>query len=161
GVALTTARLELLPLPSAAAGVLPDDRETAARLLGVALSPDWPQSDLLDVLPLQAAAGPDAERFGGWGLIGRGASTGGGDGGFMGPPGEDRTVEIGYSVVPERQGRGYASEAVRALVAWALAHPQVAAVVAESDLDNAASIRVLERVGFACTGERQGRLCWR
>src|SRR5439155_15159339 len=143
-VVVTTARLELRPLPAAAAGALPDDRGTAARLLGVPLLSEWPQADLLDVLPLQAAADPDDEAFGVWVMIERESSTVVGDIGFLGPPGADRTVEIGYSVVPARRRRGYASEAARALVGWALAQPEVGAVVAGCDSDNLASTRILE-----------------
>ena len=127
-LALQTTRLELRPLPSAAARALPDDRETAARLLGAALSADWPQPDLLDILPMQAAAAPSEERFGVWVMIERGSTTVVGDIGFMGPPDEDGDVETGYCVIPGRRGRGYAGEAVQAIVAWALTQPGVGSV---------------------------------
>ena len=74
-LAIQTTRLVLRPLPSAAAGALRDDRETAARLLGVALPPEWPQADLLDDLPLQAAAAGGDERFGVWVMIERESTT--------------------------------------------------------------------------------------
>jgi RimJ/RimL family protein N-acetyltransferase len=79
----------------------------------------------------------------------------------MGPPGADRVVEIGYSVIPVRRGRGYATEATRAIVLWALGQPQVEVVVARCDRKNTASIRVLERIGFARTAETSGQLRWR
>lgn len=159
--ALHTTRLELRPLPAAAAGALPEDRETAARLLGVALPVEWPQADLLDALPLQAAASPTDEPFGVWMIVERESAAVVGDIGFMGPPGADRTVEIGYSVIPDRRGRGYATEATRALVHWALGQPRVEMVVAGCDRENAPSIRILERIGFVRTGEMNGQLRWR
>ena len=159
--ALHTTRLELRSLPAAAAGVLPDNREAAARLLGVTLSVEWPQADLLDVLPLQAAASRTDESFGVWVIIERESATVVGDIGFMGPPGADHTVEIGYSVIPDRRGRGYATEATRALVRWALGQPQVEVVVAGCDIENAPSIRILERTGFVRTGETNGEVRWR
>ena len=159
-LALPTTRLELRPLPSAAARALPDDRETAARVLGASLSGDWPQPDLLDVLPMQAAVGPGGERFGVWVMIERGSTTVVGDLGFMGPPDEDGGVEIGYCVVPYRRGRGYASEAVAALVAWALAQPGVASVAARCDVANVPSIRVLERAGLLRSSESGGQIHW-
>jgi RimJ/RimL family protein N-acetyltransferase len=67
--------------------------------------------------------------------------------GFHGPP-TDGEVEIGYGIVPTRQGRGYATEAVRRLVSVALTMPGVVAVVASADADNVASQRVLEKAGF-------------
>jgi [ribosomal protein S5]-alanine N-acetyltransferase len=125
------------------------------------MSRDWPQRDLLDVLPLQAAAAPSDERFGVWLMIERATRTVVGDIGFTGPPDDSGSVEIGYSVVPGRRRRGYATEAARAIVAWALRQPGVGVVVAGCDSDNTASIRVLERVGFVQTGEADGRIGWR
>ena len=158
---LRTERLELRPLPRAAAGALPDDRETAARALGAALPPEWPQAALVDVLPLQGAAGPDEERFGVWVIIERETETVVGDIGFIGPPGADGTVEIGYSVIPDRRRRGYATEAARVLVDWVLREPGVREVVAGCDHENVPSIRMLERLGFARTGETNGQIRWR
>ena len=67
--------------------------------------------------------------------------------GFFGPPlsGE---VEIGYGIVPSRQGRGYATEALQTMIAMAWADARVRAVVAGTDPGNAASQRVLGKAGF-------------
>ena len=86
--------------------------------------------------------------FGVWVIVERATGTVVGDIGFMGPPDDRATVEIGYSVVPDRRRRGYATEAARAMVGWALRRPDVNAVVAGCDEDNVASIRTLERTGF-------------
>ena len=56
---LETERLVLSPLPPAAAAALPDDRDQAARVIGSNLASDWPQEELFDVLPLQAATGAE------------------------------------------------------------------------------------------------------
>lgn len=45
-------------------------------------------------------------------------------------------------------------EAVSALVDWALRQPGVVRIRAEAEEGNAASLRVLEKAGFAPTGER-------
>ncbi|MFI5349233.1 MAG: GNAT family N-acetyltransferase [Elusimicrobiota bacterium] len=71
-----------------------------------------------------------------------------GMGGFKGAP-AGGSVEIGYSVVPEFRKNGYATEAVTALIDWAFGHPEVDRVYAETLPELAASIRVLEKVGFA------------
>ena len=81
--------------------------------------------------------------------------------GFFGPPREDGEVEVGYGIVPSRQGRGYATEALQAMLAMAWADPHVTAVVAGTDPGNAASQRVLEKAGFrriAADGELRYRL---
>ena len=67
--------------------------------------------------------------------------------------GDDGAVEIGYGLLPAWQGKGYATEAVTAAVAWAAAQPGVRKIEAETEPDNAASQRVLAKVGFLPTGE--------
>jgi ribosomal-protein-alanine N-acetyltransferase len=125
------------------------------------LADGWPLPDLLDVLPLQAGASPEAEPYGVWVVIERSSGTIVGDAGFTGPPAADETIEVGYSIVADRRGRGYATEAVRALVEWALRQPDVTAVVAGCASDNTPSIRVLERVGFMRTDPNGDELRWR
>lgn len=63
-------------------------------------------------------------------------------------------VEIGYGILEAHQNRGYATEAVRAAVNWALHQPGVHRVEAETEPDNLASQRVLQKCGFVETGER-------
>jgi RimJ/RimL family protein N-acetyltransferase len=70
-------------------------------------------------------------------------------------------VEIGYGIVPSRQGRGLATEALLTMLTMAWADPRVTAVVAGTDPGNAASQRVLEKAGFrrtAAGGEFRYRL---
>jgi ribosomal-protein-alanine N-acetyltransferase len=75
-----------------------------------------------------------------------------GDGGFKGPPDADGMVELGYSVLQSYRNRGYATEAVKALVEWASEHPEVRRIVAETKRTNTGSIRVLEKNGFTQVG---------
>jgi len=96
-----------------------------------------------------------------WVVIERESKTVIGDIGFIGPPGEDNTVEIGYSVIPDRRGRGYATEAARAFVDWALRQPRIDSVVAGCDNKNVPSIRILEGIGFVRSSESDGQLRWR
>jgi RimJ/RimL family protein N-acetyltransferase len=81
-------------------------------------------------------------------------------GGYFGPPSETGVVEIGYSVCPEWRGRGYATELASALAVHAARHPGVTRVVAHTAAGNPASVRVLERSGFAPagSGEEPGTL---
>jgi len=65
----------------------------------------------------------------------------------------DGSAEIGYGILEPHQGKGFATEAVDAAVSWALTQPGVRRVEAETDPDNEASQRVLEKCGFTPTGE--------
>lgn len=63
-------------------------------------------------------------------------------------PPNDGALEVGYGIVASRRGRGYASEATRALVEFALRSPDVDTVYADVELANPASVRVLEKAGL-------------
>jgi RimJ/RimL family protein N-acetyltransferase len=76
------------------------------------------------------------------------------------PDPDGSQVEIGYSLHPDHQGRGYASEAVVALLR-ALRDQGVESVVAGCDVDNASSARLLERLGFELTGIEDGERIYR
>ena len=67
---------------------------------------------------------------------------------------EDGMVEIGYGLRPGCCGKGYMTEAVRALSRWALDQPGVSRVEAETEPENRASQRVLAACGFVPTGTR-------
>lgn len=72
--------------------------------------------------------------------------------GFSGPPDDSGTVTMGYSLYPAFQGKGIASEAARALVAWALAQPGARRVRATIRPGHVASERVAAAAGLRRTG---------
>ena len=63
-------------------------------------------------------------------------------------------VELGYGIDDRYQRRGYATEAVTAVAAWAAQQDGITRAEAEAEEDNIASLRVLEKSGFVPTGER-------
>jgi RimJ/RimL family protein N-acetyltransferase len=71
-----------------------------------------------------------------------------GDIGFHGPPNQGGVVTVGYGLAPGARGQGFATEALRAVVDWALAQPEVAWVEADTTHANLPSQRVLERAGM-------------
>jgi [ribosomal protein S5]-alanine N-acetyltransferase len=73
-----------------------------------------------------------------------------GDIGFHGPPSRARSVTVGYGLAPGARGHGYATEALRAVVSWALAQPEVTSVEADTTHANLPSQRVMERAGMRC-----------
>ena len=72
--------------------------------------------------------------------------------GYKGGPDPAGEVEIGYGIVPERRRRGFASEAVRGMLARAFADPRVTSVIAHTLSELAASIGVLQTTGFLFDG---------
>ena len=63
------------------------------------------------------------------------------------------TVEIGYGILEKYQGKGYATEAVKAISNWAFQESKVFSIEAETDDKNIASKKVLEKCGFVYTGK--------
>ena len=63
-------------------------------------------------------------------------------------------AEIGYSLHRDWQGRGLASEALRRILSWLFEEQQLRRIEADADPRNAASCRLLEKLGF----QREGLL---
>jgi ribosomal-protein-alanine N-acetyltransferase len=67
---------------------------------------------------------------------------------FGGPVNADGAVLVGYAIYGEYEGRGYATEAVKAMVAWAFGQPGVREVRALAPVWNTPALRVAENVGM-------------
>jgi aminoglycoside 6'-N-acetyltransferase len=71
-----------------------------------------------------------------------------GDVGLSPAHGESGVMKVGYTISPDVQGRGYATEAVRALVDYAFDALGADVVRAYASEENEPSIRVAEKVGM-------------
>jgi RimJ/RimL family protein N-acetyltransferase len=112
---------------------------------------------------LRAAREPDVWVHG-FGIVHRESGSVIGSAGFKGPPNEEGMVEIAYGIVPSYQGRGYATEAAAALVAFAFSDRRVRLVRAHTRPTSDASQRVLAKCGFERIGEfvdPEDGLVWR
>jgi len=72
--------------------------------------------------------------------------------GVQGRNPEHRSASLGYCYTESAWGYGYATEAARELLRWSFATLDLNRVQAEVDTRNAASARVLEKLGFAREG---------
>lgn len=77
------------------------------------------------------------------------------DGRVVGKAGFFELPEVGYILHPDVWGRGLATEAVAAAVDHVFTTREVDVLTADVDPENAASIRLLERLGFTKTGSAQ------
>ena len=131
---------ERLSLPLWSADVVADIRAGRRR---AEWHPDFPREDDRDAASLWSEGDPWGPRS-----IVRGVTVLGSIG-FFGPPDDSAgtpEVEVGYGLVAEARGYGFATEALRALlVATDAAGVRVRASVSP---DNAASLRVLAVCGF-------------
>jgi RimJ/RimL family protein N-acetyltransferase len=73
--------------------------------------------------------------------------------------GGERGPELGYWITPAAWGRGYATEAGRAVLAIARETLGLRRIVSGHFVDNPASGRVLTKLGFRATGHVEQRRC--
>lgn len=137
--------------------LVPQTRDAALALLagtdcGLPLAEGYPHADTLDGLRMYVEhGGPDD---GGWFVTLSEDGRVVGDCGTLGWVDDDGRVEIGYGLAAPFRGRGLGTEAAGALADWVAAQPEVRVVTASVEVGNEASRRLLERLGFVLTGER-------
>ena len=73
-----------------------------------------------------------------------------------GPNAESAVWNIGISLIPEARGHGYGGEAQRQLADYLFATTSVNRVEAQTDVDNLAEQRALEKAGFIREGIARG-----
>ncbi|MDH4207662.1 MAG: GNAT family N-acetyltransferase, partial [Anaerolineae bacterium] len=95
------------------------DRERFARLLEARVHQAWGQGrdyqEAMTSMAQRLEEDPDETGWWSWYFVLHNRVTGQrmliGTGGFKGPPDQDGTVEIGYSLLPPHRNRGYTTEA--------------------------------------------------
>lgn len=126
-----------------------------AVLLGVAVPEVWPpplnSAETVQYALRFLEGAPDRTGWMSWYFVRKNGRVLIGQGGFCGVP-EAGVVEIGYSLLEAHQKRGYATEAVRALIDHAISVAQIHTVTAQTLPELMPSIRVLERLGFRFVG---------
>ena len=75
-------------------------------------------------------------------------------------PNEMKEIEIGYGLGSKYEHNGYMTEAVQAFCKMALMDVKINTIIAETEVKNKASYKVLERCGFEKYKEEE-TLWWR
>lgn len=146
-----TKRLMLLPISYNCMTELLDGTQTELERQGYLLCEDWITLEVLryfDIIRSFMSPTLPPDGYFTWAVIERGSRLVIGDVGFKGPPNELGAVDIGYGIAPCARGKGYATEAVLAAMAWAFEQPRVRRILAECLQDNAASIHILKKIGM-------------
>ena len=65
---------------------------------------------------------------------------------------ENHKCQLGYVLARAYWGKGYMTEALRKLVAWALEQPEISRIWSVCDIENRASARVMEKGGMRREG---------
>lgn len=159
---LTTERLRIIPLTPAQLQLWAEGSAALGRELQCA-GPAAPLADgFRQIVEGQriAAAGDTANHlfYTFWLLVTHPGGIIVGSACFKGAPSTGGEVEIGYGLEKSHEKQGYMAEAVAALCRWALRQPGVRHIMAETDPENSASQRILQRTGFSPI--RPGDMQW-
>jgi RimJ/RimL family protein N-acetyltransferase len=151
---LVTPRLRLIPATVATVRAEMSNHKLLGDLLQARIPSEWPPEQLREALPYfldRMEAKPFGTGWFGWyGVLPASYEMPGfliASAGFMGEP-VDGVAKVGYSVLPEFQRQGYATEIVGALLRWSQQQLEAPIIEAETDEDNLASRRVLEKLSF-------------
>jgi [ribosomal protein S5]-alanine N-acetyltransferase len=157
-------RLDLILLsPQLVAALLEGRRGDAERELDAAIPADWPDehdAGFLRYRLRQLEREPAAEPWLVRAVILRSpVRTMIGHAGFHGQPGvngkqDPDAVEVGYTIFEPHRGRGYATEAVEALMRWAADEQGIRRFIASVAPTNEPSLAIVRKLGFAQTGEQ-------
>lgn len=156
---LTTARLELVAADALIARAACADHPAFARLLGAEVPVEWPpefMDDAQEHLARDLEADPTLSGWTLWYIVLLSTRTLIGCVGFKGRPTAEGRIDAGYSVLGAYQRRGYATEALNALIDLAFADPRVVRIVSETYPTLLASIGVMEKCGFRFVGAATG-----
>jgi RimJ/RimL family protein N-acetyltransferase len=159
---IRTERLELVLLsPQLLEAILGDDRSDAESRASVALPSEWPDEHDRRFLALrldQVTKDPSRLEWLPRAIVLRRRKRPVvGHVGFHGPPGVNgparaNALEVGYTVFEPFRRRGYATEAVSGILAWAQEQHGIRDFVASVSPENAPSLALVRRFGFRQTG---------
>jgi ribosomal-protein-alanine N-acetyltransferase len=157
---IRSARLELVSFSTRAMrAVLSDDFATAEAELGAAVPRGLKErlGELFEARLAEVDADPSLLPWVARAIVltnGKGVRRVVGSIGFHGAPNDTGQVEIGYHVESPYRRRGFATEAVRGLIDWAVREHDVRRFRASVAPSNAPSLAIMSRLGFRQTGVR-------
>lgn len=160
---LETARLVLVTLLAAEIeALIAEDGDRAGESAGVVFPAGWPNDrDARDGLSWHLRAlqsDPDQRAWRIRVIVERESNRVIGSINLKGPPSDEGDVEIGWGLIEEARGRGYAFEAASAVMAWASRQPGVTSISTTVPDDNERSQRLAARLGLVRRGTMRRHL---
>jgi [ribosomal protein S5]-alanine N-acetyltransferase len=147
-----TPRLDLTPMNvDVIDALIAGDGSRLNTLTGARFRQPAPPPYMADALPVvrdRLRAQPSEAPWWNWLIVDRESGEAVGSVAFGGPVNQEGAVLVGYAIYADYEGRGYATEAVRAMVAWAFGQPGAREVRALAPVWNTPALRVAENVGM-------------
>ena len=119
--------------------------------MGLKKGVSWPDKDVIETLPklinnLSKVEYPTG--FESWMVIKKVTLEIIGDLGFKGFNFEESNIDIGYGIIKEERRKGYAAEAVKEIINWALSNETLKEITANCLTENINSINLLKKLNF-------------
>ena len=151
-ISLTSSRLKIIPLTLPQFALLLKSRSDLEKELGLTISGEQLNQETQEAMEWlydQAQQhSKDYLWYTNWQIIDRAENRAVGSLCFIGAPNEKGDVTIGYGTDEAYQNQGIMTEAVKEICNWTFQQKGVKTILAESDADNQASHRVLQKCGF-------------
>lgn len=160
---LETERLILIPFTQdICENILYNDYELLYKQ-GYKRGKSWPDLDMMDTIPKiigNLSINDYVTGFESWLIIRKDTQEIIGDVGYKGYNFEFQNIDIGYGIITEERGKGFAEEATRELIRWAFSQEIVKEITAKCFIDNAQSINLLKKLGFIQIHENEHVIDW-
>ena len=123
----------------------------------------WPDADVLDTLPriinnLNKVEHPTG--YESWMIIKKETLEIIGDLGFKGFNNKEKNIDLGYGIIKEERRKGYAEEAVSAIIKWAFSNKIVKEITANCFTENVSSINLLSKFNFIQLKTENDMIYW-
>ncbi|MGN6509198.1 MAG: GNAT family N-acetyltransferase [Chitinophaga sp.] len=154
---IQTTRLQLLPCTLKFFEAVLQGNEALAQLLGADVPEDWTEFPEMVLVAYDKMRNDPALL--GWFFylaVHRADNRLIGTASFKGRPDANGVVEIGYEVSVAYREQGYATEIAQTLIRFAFSHPQVTKVIAHTEEEYNAAVKVLQKAGMRFAGAVHG-----
>lgn len=154
---IQTTRLQLLPCTLKFFEAVLQGNEALAQLLGADVPEDWTEFPEMVLVAYDKMRNDPALL--GWFFylaVHRADNRLIGTASFKGRPDANGVVEIGYEVSVAYREQGYATEIAQTLIRFAFSHSQVTKVIAHTEEEYNAAVKVLQKAGMRFAGAVHG-----
>ena len=160
---LETERLILIPYTKELCKALNNGNYHCIEKLGLKAAQGWPDEEFLETLHKIVINLSKVDRptgFESWMIVRKDTKELIGDAGFKGFNSILKSCDLGYGIVESHRKQGFALEATKALVDWALSHSYVEKITAACLKNNLASQKILQHLHFKNESESDDMYFW-
>ena len=160
---LVTKRLILISCSVEMLKSLIDNTIDLTKLIGVRVPRSWPPEELQEAAPYFINVLNESPEMLGklnWFIVEKPQNIVIGSIGFKTKPDKNGAIEIGFGIDLSYRRKGYATEAIEELMNWAFLQNDIQKIIAECEVKNKPSIRVLEKIHMQKIAVQKNMIKW-